>query len=641
MAGPNAKPMGPGGKRGMRGPVQKPKNTKRTIFRLLGYILKQKWLFIGMLVFAAINSLTTVSASLFIQPIIDDYLTPLVGQNFEGELVSGLLKLMAFMACVFLCGAAASYGQSKCSVWLTQRTLNTLRKDLFEAISDLPISYFDSRPNGEIMSRFTNDVETLRQFLSQGLTQFISSGIMIIGSFVIMLALSWQMTLIVIAMVIIMVFITRTVGKKSAHYFKKQQENLGTVNGYIEEIIEGQKVVKVFNHEEEVVSHFGDINDKLRKASTSANTFASILGPVMNNLSHITYAITAATGGVLALKGAMSPGEIVAFLQYIRSFTQPISNITQQFNNAFMALAGAERIFAVIDEKPEVDEGYVVLANVEYDEKGEIRETEERTGIWAWKHTHSNGSVTYTRLAGDIEFENVTFSYDGKKVVLDDISLYAKPGQKIAFVGSTGAGKTTITNLINRFYEIDKGKIRYDGINIQKIKKDDLRRSLGMVLQDTHLFTGTIEDNIRYGNLNATHEQIVEAAKIANAHSFISGLPDGYNTMLTSDGSNLSQGQRQLISIARAAVADPPVLILDEATSSIDTRTEKLIEKGMDSLMEGRTVFVIAHRLSTVRNAEAIMVLEHGQIIERGDHDDLIEQKGKYYQLYTGSFELS
>ncbi len=641
MAGPNARPMGHGGKRGMRGPVQKPKNTKRTIFRLLGYILKQKWLFIGMLVFAAINSLTTVSASLFIQPIIDDYLTPLVGQNFEGELVSGLLKLMAFMACVFLCGAAASYGQSKCSVWLTQRTLNTLRKDLFEAISDLPISYFDSRPNGEIMSRFTNDVETLRQFLSQGLTQFISSGIMIIGSFVIMLALSWQMTLIVIAMVIIMVFITRTVGKKSAHYFKKQQENLGTVNGYIEEIIEGQKVVKVFNHEEEVVSHFEDINDKLRKASTSANTFASILGPVMNNLSHITYAITAATGGVLALKGVMSPGEIVAFLQYIRSFTQPISNITQQFNNAFMALAGAERIFAVIDEKPEVDEGYVVLVNVEYDEQGEIRETEKRTGIWAWKYTHSDGSVTYTRLAGDIEFENVTFSYDGKKVVLDDISLYAKPGQKIAFVGSTGAGKTTITNLINRFYEIDKGKIRYDGINIQKIKKDDLRRSLGIVLQDTHLFTGTIEDNIRYGNLNATHEQIVEAAKIANAHSFISGLPDGYNTMLTSDGSNLSQGQRQLISIARAAVADPPVLILDEATSSIDTRTEKLIEKGMDSLMEGRTVFVIAHRLSTVRNAEAIMVLEHGRIIERGDHDDLIEQKGKYYQLYTGSFELS
>lgn len=641
MAGPNGRPMamgGPGGKRGPRGSVQKPKNAKRTVFRLLGYILKQKWLFIGMLVFAAINSLATVSASLFIEPIIDDYLTPLVGQKFEGELVSGLLRMMAIMVCVFLGGVLASYGQSKCSVWLTQRTLNTLRKDLFDALSDLPISYFDSRPNGEIMSRFTNDVETLRQFISQGLTQFISSGIMIIGSFFIMLSLSWQMTLIVIAMVFVMVFITKTVGKKSAHYFKKQQETLGTVNGYIEEIIEGQKVVKVFNHEDEVVSHFGDINERLRRASTSANTFASMLGPIMNNLSHITYAITAATGGLLALKGAMTPGEIVAFLQYIRSFTQPISNITQQFNNAFMALAGAERIFDIIDEKPEIDEGYVVLVNAECDKKGEIREAEKRTGIWAWKHTHGDGTVTYTRLAGDIVFEDVTFSYDGKKTVLDDISLYAKPGQKIAFVGSTGAGKTTITNLINRFYEIDKGKIRYDGINIQKIKKDDLRRSLGIVLQDTHLFTGTIEDNIRYGNLDATREQIIEAAKIANAHSFISNLPDGYNTMLTGDGSNLSQGQRQLISIARAAVADPPVLILDEATSSIDTRTEKQIEKGMDALMDGRTVFVIAHRLSTVRNAKAIMVLEHGKIIERGDHDDLISQKGKYYQLYTGSF---
>lgn len=648
MAGPNGRPMGagpmsqgPGGKKGFRGPVQKPKNAKRTVVRLLGYILKQKWLFIGMLVFAAINSLATVSASLFIEPIIDDYLTPLVGQKFEGELVSGLLRMMAIMVCVFLGGALASYGQSKCSVWLTQRTLNTLRKDLFDALADLPISYFDSRPNGEIMSRFTNDVESLRQFISQGLTQFISSGIMIIGSFVIMLSLSWQMTLIVIAMVFVMVFITKTVGKKSAHYFKKQQETLGTVNGYIEEIIEGQKVVKVFNHEDEVISHFGDINERLRRASTSANTFASMLGPIMNNLSHITYAITAATGGLLALKGAMTPGEIVAFLQYIRSFTQPISNVTQQFNNAFMALAGAERIFDIIDEKPEIDEGYVVLVNAEYDENGEIREAEKRTGMWAWKHPHGDGTVTYTRLTGDIVFEDVTFSYDGKKIVLDDISLYAKPGQKIAFVGSTGAGKTTITNLINRFYEIDKGKIRYDGINIQKIKKDDLRRSLGIVLQDTHLFTGTIEDNIRYGNLQATHEQIVEAAKIANAHSFISNLPDGYNTMLTGDGSNLSQGQRQLISIARAAVADPPVLILDEATSSIDTRTEKQIEKGMDSLMNGRTVFVIAHRLSTVRNAKAIMVLEHGKIIERGDHDDLIGQKGKYYQLYTGSFELS
>ena len=634
-----AGPMGGGRKRGPMGPVKKPKNTKNAIIRLFKYIGKEKGLFFGMLFFAAISSIANVSASLFIEPIIDDYLTPLVGQKFEGELVSGLLKMIAIMGCVFFGGVIASYGQSKCSVWLTQRTLTTLRRDLFEAVSDLPISYFDSKPNGEIMSRFTNDVESLRMFISQGLTQFISSGIMIVGSFIIMLSFSWQMTLIVIAMVFVMVFVTKTVGKRSALFFKKQQEQLGTVNGYIEEIIEGQKVVKVFNHEEEVEMHFGDINENLRKAATSANTFASVLGPVMNNLSHITYALTAAVGGLLALKGAMTPGEIVAFLQYIRSFTQPISNITQQFNNAFMALAGAERIFEIIDEKKELDEGYVMLVNAKINENGEIEETEKHTGIWAWKHTHGDGTITYTRLAGDIVFENVKFSYDGKKTVLNDISLYAKPGQKIAFVGSTGAGKTTITNLINRFYEINDGKIRYDGINIQKIKKDDLRRSLGIVLQDTHLFTGTIEDNIRYGNLDATHEDIVKAAKIANAHSFIENLPDGYNTMLTGDGANLSQGQRQLLSIARAAVADPPVLILDEATSSIDTRTEKLIEKGMDALMEGRTVFVIAHRLSTVRNAKAIMVLENGKIIERGDHDDLMEQKGKYYQLYTGSFE--
>ncbi len=635
-----AGPMGGPGNRGRGRPAPpKPKNTKGTILRLLKYILQQKGLFIGMLVFAAISSLASVSGALFIEPIIDDYLTPLIGQKFEGELVTGLFKMMGIMACVFFGGVIASYGQSKCSVWLTQRTLNKIRKDLFDSLSDLPISFFDSRPNGEIMSRFTNDVETLRMFISQGVTQFISSGIMIFGSLIIMLALSWQMTLVVLFMVVVMIFVTKTIGKRSAFFFKRQQEDLGKVNGYIEEIIEGQKVVKVFNHEEEVVNHFDQVNEKLRKVSTSANSFANMLGPIMNNLTHIAYALAAALGGILAIKSILSPGEIVAFLQYIRSFMQPISNITQQFNNTFMALAGAERIFEIIDQKPEIDEGYVMLVNAKINDKGEIEETEKHTGIWAWKHTHGDGTITYTRLAGDIVFEDVTFGYTDEKTVLHDVSLYAKPGQKIAFVGSTGAGKTTITNLINRFYEIQEGKIRYDGINIQKIKKDDLRRSLGIVLQDTHLFTGTIEDNIRYGNLEATHEDIVKASKIANAHSFIENLPDGYNTMLTGDGSNLSQGQRQLISIARAAVADPPVLILDEATSSIDTRTEKQIEKGMDSLMQGRTVFVIAHRLSTVRNANAIMVLENGRIIERGDHDDLISQKGKYYQLYTGSFE--
>ena len=635
-----AGPMGGPGNRGRGRPAPpKPKNTKGTILRLLKYILQQKGLFIGMLFFAAISSLASVSGALFIEPIIDDYLTPLIGEKFEGELVTGLFKMMGIMACVFFGGVIASYGQSKCSVWLTQKTLNKIRKDLFDSLSDLPISFFDSRPNGEIMSRFTNDVETLRMFISQGITQFISSGIMIIGSFVIMLVLSWQMTLVVILMVFVMIFVTKTIGKRSAFYFKRQQEDLGKVNGYIEEIIEGQKVVKVFNHEEEVVNHFDEVNEKLRKVSTSANSFANSLGPIMNNLSHITYALSAALGGVLAIKSMISPGQIVAFLQYIRNFMQPISNITQQFNNTFMALAGAERIFDIIDQKPEIDEGYVMLVNAKLNDKGEIEETEKHTGIWAWKHTHGDGTITYTRLAGDIVFEDVTFGYTDEKTVLHDVSLYAKPGQKIAFVGSTGAGKTTITNLINRFYEIQEGKIRYDGINIQKIKKDDLRRSLGIVLQDTHLFTGTIEDNIRYGNLDATHEDVVKAAKIANAHSFIENLPDGYNTMLSGDGSNLSQGQRQLLSIARAAVADPPVLILDEATSSIDTRTEKQIEKGMDALMEGRTVFVIAHRLSTVRNANAIMVLEKGRIIERGDHDDLISQKGKYYQLYTGSFE--
>ncbi len=627
------------------GPVRKPKNTQKTVKRLIKYIGREKWLLAGVIIFVVISAVASVGTSVFLQPLIDDMFSNIAGEQFSLSLFKPVVKYLWFMLTVFVFGVISSYGKAKCAVYLTARTLKTLRKDLFESVADLPISFYDSRPNGEIMSRFTNDVESLRAFLSQGLAQLISSAITITGSFILMIYYGKWLTVIVVAMVAVMIFLTKKLGEKSAYFFKRQQKELGTVNGYIEEIIEGQKVVKVFNHEQEVKEHFNEVNEELRRASTGANTFASILMPIMNNLTHINYAVTAFFGAVVAIKGFfgmhMTAGSLVTFLQYSRNFSMPITQVSQQFNNAIMALAGAERIFEYIDEKPETDDGYVMLVNAK-EKDGELTECKEHTGVWAWKHTHSaDGSVTYQRLEGKVEFENVSFSYDGKKTVLDDISLYAKPGQKIAFVGSTGAGKTTITNLINRFYEINKGKIRYDSINIQKIKKDDLRRSLGMVLQDTHLFTGTIEDNIRYGNLEATHEQVVEAAKLANADEFINALPDGYNTVLSGDGSNLSQGQRQLLSIARAAVADPPVLILDEATSSIDTRTEKLIEQGMDKLMAGRTVFVIAHRLSTVRNANAIMVLEHGKIIERGDHDDLIAQKGRYYQLYTGQFELS
>ena len=632
----------PGPKGKNTAPVRKPKNAGATVKRLLKYLGKNKALLIGMIIFVILSSVAMVVLSVVIKPIVDDLLIPAIGQKFSLSLFAGVKKQLIIMAAVAILSVASSYFKAKCSVLLTARTMNLFRKDIFDSVSVLPIKFYDTRPNGEIMSRFTNDVESVRMFLSQGISQLISSTVTIVGSFIVMFLLSPVLTVLVVVMVALMVVITKFLGKKSAFYFKKQQQDIGVVNGYIEEIIEGQKVVKVFNHEEETIDRFNDINENLRKASTGANTFASVLMPLMNNLGHVNYAITAAFGGVLAIKGFMTPGSIVTFLQNSRNFSQPISNLSQQFNNAIMAIAGAERIFEYIDEQPETDEGYVTLVNAKKDENGVITETDERTGLWAWKHIHqADGTVEYIELRGKVEFENVTFSYDGKKTVLDDISLYAKPGQKIAFVGSTGAGKTTITNLINRFYEINNGKIRYDGINIQKIKKDDLRRSLGMVLQDTHLFTGTVKDNIRYGNLDATDEQIENAAKLANAHEFIMALPDGYDTVLQSDGGNLSQGQRQLLSIARAAVSDPPVLILDEATSSIDTRTEKLIEQGMDKLMAGRTVFVIAHRLSTVRNANAIMVLEHGKIIERGDHDDLLSQKGRYYQLYTGQFELS
>ncbi len=637
MPGPGMKRGGPGGHR-----FQKPKNVKKTVLRLFGYLSKRKWLLILVVVMVLLSTLGMVSASYFIRVIVDDYLQPMLTAGPENADFGPLIHMLLRMAVLFALSAAASYGYARIMLILSQSTVNIIRRDLFDAMQDLPISYFDTHTHGELMSRYTNDVDTVRNFLSMGFVQTISSLVSVVATFGMMLLLSFRLTVLMLVAIAVMLVIIKKMGGKSSRYFRAQQKALGAANGFIEETIEGQKVVKVFNHEQKSIEAFSALNDELQNAATSANTYASALMPIMGNFSHVVYAAIAAAGGVFVIGNTLSVGTVLSFLQYTRSFTQPLTNLSQQFNNILSALAGAERIFDVIDQKPETDDGYVTLVNAKYTENGELTECPEHTGLWAWKHKHTaDGSVTYKKLEGDVEFEHVTFSYDGKKTVLNDISLYAKPGQKIAFVGSTGAGKTTITNLLNRFYEIQDGKIRYDGINIQKIKKADLRRSLAMVLQDTHLFTGTVEDNIRYGNLDATHEQIVEAAKLANADDFITRLPQGYDTVITGDGANLSQGQRQLLAIARAAVADPPVLVLDEATSSIDTRTEHLIEQGMDKLMQGRTVFVIAHRLSTVRNADAIMVLEHGEIIERGDHDDLLRQKGKYYQLYTGQFELT
>ncbi len=633
MPGPHAKNI----------KFQKPKNTKKTVSRLMGYLARRKWLLILVILMVLLSTAGMLSASYFIKILTDDFLKPMIAVGIENADFGALIVMLAKMGGLFAFSALASYGYARIMLTLSQSTVNTIRKDLFDAMQDLPISYFDTHTHGELMSRYTNDVDTVRNFLSQGFVQTISSLVSVIGTFAMMCVLSFRLTAIMLVFIAIMLLIIKKMGSKSSKYFRRQQKALGAANGYIEETIEGQKVVKVFNHEKKVMDEFAVLNDELQHSATQANTFASALMPIMGNFSHVTYAVLAAVGGAFVIHDeTLSLGTVLSFLQYSRSFTQPLTNLSQQFNNILSALAGAERIFDVIDQKPETDEGYVTLVNAKENADGTLSECTEHTGIWAWKHTHTaDGSVTYQRLQGDVEFENVIFSYDGKKTVLNDISLYAKPGQKIAFVGSTGAGKTTITNLLNRFYEIQSGKIRYDGINIQKIKKADLRRSLAMVLQDTHLFTGTVSDNIRYGNLDATDAQIEEAAKLANAHEFITRLPNGYDTVITGDGANLSQGQRQLLAIARAAVADPPVLILDEATSSIDTRTEHLIEQGMDKLMQGRTTFVIAHRLSTVRNADAIMVLEHGEIIERGDHDDLLAQKGKYYQLYTGQFELS
>jgi ATP-binding cassette subfamily B multidrug efflux pump len=621
--------------------VAKSKNMVKTLKRVFEYMAECKIRFIIVVLAILCDSLTLVANTSLLKRVIDTYIEPLFN-NYEESLLYGFIKILLLMAALYLLGVISVFVYTRIMVDISTKTLYKIRVDLFTKLEALPIKYFDTHTHGELMSRFTNDTDAIRQMLNNSITNFISSATIIAGVFVMMLVYSWQLTILVIVLLAVIMKVTKLIGGKSGLYFGMQQKELGKVNGYIEEMFEGQKVVKVFCHEEKSKKNFDKLNDELCEAATSANTYANMLMPVMANLSYIHYAITAIIGGILAFYNIITLGTVVAFLQLTKSFSRPITQMSQQINAVMTALAGAERIFAVIDEKPEVDEGYVTLVNAHIDEKGIITEAKEYTGIWAWKHPHkSNNTITYTQLNGAVEMNQVVFGYEENKVVLNGISLYAKPGQKIALVGSTGAGKTTITNLINRFYDVPDGKISYDGININKIKKEDLRRSLGMVLQDTHLFTGTVMDNIRYGKLDASDEEVIAAAELANAASFIHHLPQGYQTLLTSDGANLSQGQRQLIAIARAAVADPPVLILDEATSSIDTRTEALIEKGMDHLMEGRTVFVIAHRLSTVHNAEAIMVLENGKIIERGSHDDLITQKGKYYQLYTGMFELS
>ena len=621
---------------------KRPELNMETVKRLLKIITEKYKKHLGLVfVCIVISSVVSVSAPLFSKKIIDDYIVPLLGT--ENPVFDGLRNLILIMCGVFLLGIITTFIYNRIMVIIAQGTLKKIRDTMFAKMQKLPIRYFDTVPHGDVMSHYTNDTDTLEQMISQSLPQLVSSVLSLITVTISMFALSWQLTIFIFLFVAVMIKVTMSITKRSGTYFIGQQETLGKVNGYIEEMINGQKVVKVFNYEDRAKDNFDKLNENLYNNMVNANKFANILMPVLNNLGNIEYVLVALLGAVLAISGkvpTLTIGTIASFLALTRSFNQPIRNVSSQANTVVMAIAGATRIFKLIDEEPEVDEGYVTLVNAKIDEKGNITETEERTGRWAWKYPHHDGRLEYIELKGHIEMENVDFGYEPDKEILHNISLYAKPGQKIAFVGATGAGKTTITNLINRFYDVEDGKIRYDGININKIKKEDLRRSLGLVLQDTNLFTGTIKDNIKYGKLDATDEEVIQAAKIANAHEFISMLPNGYDTMLTQNGSQLSQGQRQLLAIARCAINNPPVMILDEATSSIDTRTEKLVQEGMDKLMDGRTVFVIAHRLSTVRNAKAIMVLEHGNIIERGTHEQLLEEKGQYYQLYTGAFEL-
>ncbi len=616
------------------------KNMGAVLKRLIAYILKKyKWQCLLVALCILVSTAANIGGTLFMRNLIDDYILPFV--NRAQPDLTPLLRALLMMAAVYYVGVFCTWAYNFMMIYVSQGMLKTVRDDLFCHMERLPVRYFDTKSHGDIMSIYTNDTDTLRQVISQSMPQMLSAVITIVGVFASMLVLSLPLTLITVVMIICMVFATRIISSKSGHYFVKQQTDVGNLNGYIEEMMEGQKVVKVFCHETACIKDFKDLNGKLRDSANNANRYASILMPVLGNLGYVSYAVIAMVGACLSIFGGqMTLGTLASFLQFSRSFNQPISQLSQQLNSIIMAAAGAERIFGLLDEEAELDNGYVKLVNAKYDAQGNLTEVSERTGIWAWKHYHKADNTTaYQRMEGDVVFDHVDFGYTAEKEVLHDIEIYARPGQKVAFVGATGAGKTTVTNLINRFYDVQDGKIRYDGININKIKKDDLRHSLGLVLQDTHLFTGTVMDNIRYGKLDATEEEVIRAAKLANAHDFIMKLPDGYQTQLKGSGNTISQGQRQLLAIARVAVADPPVLILDEATSSIDTRTEKIVQDGMDRLMKGRTVFVIAHRLSTIRNSDVIMVLDHGRIVERGNHESLLAKKGMYYQLYTGKLE--